>query len=163
MPGPRPPDALGERILALLADGTPHSTDDLAAAVGVDRMGVTISLGRLKHAGRIVAVGTAAAHRQWGSRQPSVVWRLAATGERENPMAADTFEARVLALLGDGTPRSTGELVDALGMDVLTVRECLDALQRQRRVLRVGYRHERPRGGRLRASKTVRYAVWTLP
>ena len=57
MAEPRSPDALAERVLALLADGTPRSTGELAAAVGVHRLGITRTMIRLKQQGRVVPCG----------------------------------------------------------------------------------------------------------
>jgi predicted ArsR family transcriptional regulator len=72
---------LADRLLALLADGTPRSTGELAAAAGVDRLGVTFTMERLKQTGRVVAVGTrhaAPARGGWqaGRTAPQTVWAL---------------------------------------------------------------------------------------
>ena len=80
MPAPPPAADLADRLVAVLADGAPRTTGELAAVVGVDRLGVVVVLERLKGAGRIVEVGIVAAPRRWGGRQPSVLWRLAASG-----------------------------------------------------------------------------------
>ena len=69
--------AVADRLLLLLADGTPRSTAELADLLGVDRIGVRSVLAALRDHGRIVAVGTTVGRRRWGGRQPTIVWRLA--------------------------------------------------------------------------------------
>jgi predicted ArsR family transcriptional regulator len=69
---------------------------------------------------------------------------------------------RILDLLGDGVPRSTGELADALGADPTAARHCLSRLANTRKVVRVGYRTETLRRG-WQTGRTVHHAVWTLP
>ena len=69
----------------------------------------------------------------------------------------------MLALLGQGTPRSTGELAALLGLDVTAVRECGSRLADAKRVVRVGYRDERPWAGGWQAGRQMRYGAWLLP
>jgi len=54
VPEPQHQAALEERVLALLADGTPRGTGELAAALRVTRLGVSRVMTRLVAAGRVV-------------------------------------------------------------------------------------------------------------
>ena len=76
---------------------------------------------------------------------------------------ADAVTARVLALLADGTPRSTGELAAALEADPAAIRACTARLSRGKRVVRVGTRHEPPAAGYWFPGRPVSHAVWALP
>jgi hypothetical protein len=71
--------------------------------------------------------------------------------------------ASVLALLADGTPRSTGELAACLGTDAAALRECVTRLAKSRRIVRVGTRKEAAPVGSWFPSRAVSHAVWALP
>ena len=64
---------------------------------------------------------------------------------------------RIVALLADGTPRSTSQLADAVGADAAEIRWCLRHLVRTKRVVRAGGRTRPARLGLADA------AAWTLP
>jgi predicted ArsR family transcriptional regulator len=75
-----PTPSLEQRLLAVLADGTPRTHVELAAAVGVHRIGVKDAIERLTRRGQVTQAGGKVVRVSSGAQQWLPLWALTPEG-----------------------------------------------------------------------------------